>query len=166
MKESDAEDVLKWISLIAMEDNIEHVSEQMLERLLQDHKVIIEMNLYSREKAFIKTEQVDCNDDGCLILLFQILAVYFYDSSFVSDTKLLKDLETIDDDLDREGVILVRLAVTGTSMESAEAHLAQKFGVDIVPSLVLFKYGRPHRFEGEITDEKDAIAWLRSKLAS
>ena len=151
--------------MIAMEDNIEHVSEQMLERLLQDHKVIIEMNLYSREKAF-KTEQVDCNDDGCFILLFQILAVYFYDSSFVSDTKLLKDLETIDDDLDREGVILVRLAVTGTSMESAEAHLAQKFGVDIVPSLVLFKYGRPHRFEGEITDEKDAIAWLRSKLAS
>ena len=165
MKESDAEDVLKWISLIAMEDNIEHVSEQMLERLLQDHKVMIKMNLYSREKAFrIKTEQVDCNDD--LILSFQILAVYFYDSSFVSDTKLLKDLETIDDDLDREGVILVRLAVTGTSMESAEAHLAQKFGVDIVPSLVLFKYGRPHRFEGEITDEKDAIAWLRSKLAS
>ena len=51
LKESDAEDVLKWISLIAMEDNIEHVSEQMLERLLQDHKVIIEMNLYSREKA-------------------------------------------------------------------------------------------------------------------
>ena len=152
-----------------MEDNIEHVSEQMLERLLQDHKVMIKMNLYSREKAFksIKMEQVDCNDDGCLILLFQILAVYFYDSSFVSDTKLLKDLETIDDDLDREGVILVRLAVTGrTSMESAEAHLAQKFGVDIVPSLVLFKYGRPHRFEGEITDEKDAIAWLRSKLAS
>ena len=51
LKESDAEDVLRWISLIAMEDNIEHVSEQMLERLLQDHKVIIEMNLYSREKA-------------------------------------------------------------------------------------------------------------------
>ena len=51
LKESDAEDVLRWISLIAMEDNIEHVSEQMLERLLQDHKVIIK-NLCSREKAF------------------------------------------------------------------------------------------------------------------
>ena len=38
-KESDADDVLRWVSLIAMEDNIEHVSEQMLERLLQDHKV-------------------------------------------------------------------------------------------------------------------------------
>ena len=62
LKESDAENVLRWISLIAMEDNIEHVSEQMLERLLQDHKVIIEMSLYSREKAF-KMEQVDCNDD-------------------------------------------------------------------------------------------------------
>ena len=38
-KESDADAVLRWVSLIAMEDNIEHVSEQMLERLLQDHKV-------------------------------------------------------------------------------------------------------------------------------
>ena len=37
--ESDPHDVLEWVSSIAMEDNIEHISEQMLDRLLQDHKV-------------------------------------------------------------------------------------------------------------------------------
>ena len=37
--ESDADDVLQWVTIIAMEDNIEHISEQMLDRLLQDHKV-------------------------------------------------------------------------------------------------------------------------------
>ena len=94
-----------------------------------------------------------------------MLAVYFYDSTFVSDTKLLRDLETIDDDLDREGVILVRLAATGNDAESA-VNLAERFGVDIIPSLVLFKYGRPHRFEGELGDEQDAITWLREKLTS
>ena len=99
------------------------------------------------------------------LLLFQMLAVYFYDNTFSSDTKALKDLETVDDDLDREGVILVRLAATGNHANSA-FHLAEKFGVDIVPSLILFKYGRPHRFEGEISDEQDAIAWLREKLTS
>lgn len=94
-----------------------------------------------------------------------MLAVYFYDSSFSSDIKVLQDLETIDDDLDREGVILVRLAATGNDAEYP-THLAEKFNVDIVPSLVLFKYGRPHRFEGEIGDEQKAITWLREKLSS
>ena len=89
-----------------------------------------------------------------------MLAVYFYDSSFSSDIKVLRDLETIDDDLDREGVILVRLAA------EFPTHLAEKFNVDIVPSLVLFKYGRPHRFEGEIGDEQKVITWLREKLSS
>ena len=37
--ESDADDVLQWVTIIAMEDNIEHISEEMLDRLLQDHKV-------------------------------------------------------------------------------------------------------------------------------
>ena len=94
-----------------------------------------------------------------------MLAVYFYDDMFASDTKLLKDLETIDDDLDREGVILVRITTAGNDANSA-IHLAEKFAVDIVPSLVLFKYGRPHRFEGEISDEQKAISWLRTKLSS
>ena len=92
-----------------------------------------------------------------------MLAVFFYDSTFSTDTKVLQNLETIDDDLDREGVILVRLAASGNDVEG---HLAEKFGVDIVPSLVLFKYGRPHRFEGEIGDERKAIDWLREKLNS
>ena len=94
-----------------------------------------------------------------------MLAVYFYDNMFSSDTKALKGLETIDDDLDREGVILVRLAASGNNANSA-FHMAEKFGVDILPSLILFKYGRPHRFEGEISDEQDAIEWLREKLTS
>ena len=94
-----------------------------------------------------------------------MLAVYFYDTAFSADTMVLRDLETIDDDLDREGVVLVRLAAAG-NIAGSPSDLAQKFGVDIVPSLVLFKYGRPHRFDGEIGDEQMAIAWLREKLSS
>jgi hypothetical protein len=44
--ESDAKDVLQWVSLIAVEDNIEHVSEQMLERLLQDQKVHFQYTMF------------------------------------------------------------------------------------------------------------------------
>ena len=66
--EAAAADILEWVTKIAMEDNIEHVSDIMLDRLLQ-------------ERTF--------------------LAVYFYDHTFNQDKKALRDLETIDDDLDK-----------------------------------------------------------------
>jgi hypothetical protein len=71
----------------------------------------------------------------------------------------LKDLETIDDDLDREGVTLVRLA-------DSNNHYADKFELDVVPSLILFHERRPSIFKGEIGDENSVIEWLREKLAS
>ena len=54
----------------------------------------------------------------------------------------MKDLETIDDDLDREGVILVRLA-------DENGNFADKYTLDMVPALMLFHEGRPHVFKGE-----------------
>ena len=122
--EKHAEEVLDWVTKIAMEDNIEHVSDLMLERLLEE-----------------RTH----------------LAVYFYDHTFSSDKKAIHDLETIDDDLDRIGVLLVRIA------DDDGSH-AEKHGVDIVPSLVLFKRGRAHQFKGDVGDEKRAIQWLKENI--
>jgi len=68
-------------------------------------------------------------------------------------------LETIDDDLDKEGVLLVRV-----SDESGK--LAEQFRIEVVPSLVLFRNKRPYLFKGDVTDEKKAISWLKEKLAN
>ena len=75
------------------------------------------------------------------------------------DKSALKDLETIDDDLDREGVHLLRL-------QDENGELADKYELDVVPCLVLFHEKSPYIFKGEVGDENEAIKWFRATLAS
>ncbi len=69
------------------------------------------------------------------------------------------DLETIDDDLDKENVHLVRL-------EDGDGTFADKHELDMVPCLVLFHEKRPKIFKGEVSDENEAIKWFKETLAS
>ena len=78
---------------------------------------------------------------------------------FAHDKHALADLETIDDDLDREGVHLVRL-------EDTNGIYADKYELDMVPCLVLFHEKRPRVFNGQIADENEAIKWFRDTIAS
>ena len=75
------------------------------------------------------------------------------------DKSALKDLETIDDDLDLVGVHLVRL-------QDENAELADKYELDVVPCLLLFHEKSPYAFKGEIGDEKEAIKWFKETIAS
>ena len=78
---------------------------------------------------------------------------------FAHDKVALKDLETIDDDLDQLGVHLVRL-------EDGDGIYADKYELDIIPSLILFHEKRPRAFKGEVSDEEMAIEWFKETLAS
>ena len=147
-----------------MEDNIKLISEQMLEQILQDQKVCFQFTMFINKLCLVS----EIWSEMSIIvfsLLFQMLAVYFYDNTSSLDTKALKDLKAINADIDRENVILVRIAATGNNANSI-FRIAEKFGVDTVPCLILFKYGKPHRFEGEITDKQNTIAWISEKLTS
>ena len=75
------------------------------------------------------------------------------------DRYALKDLETIDDDLDKAGITLVRVA-------DENAVFAEKYEIDMVPALILFHEGRPYQFKGEVTNEEEAVKWFKKKLAS
>jgi len=86
------------------------------------------------------------------------LAVFVHDK-FAHDKNALLDLETIDDDLDRLGVHMVRL-------EDQNGEYADKYELDVVPCLVLFHEKRPRVFKGQISDEKEAIKWFREIVAS
>ena len=55
--------------------------------------------------------------------------------------KVLASLETIDDDCDRSGIILVKLD---------NPKEAQQYGIDEIPSLVYFEDTIPHLFEGNL----------------
>lgn len=85
------------------------------------------------------------------------MRTYFYFRFFAHDKHALKDLETIDDDLDREGVILVRLP-------DENGDIADKYELDVVPCLMLLHEGRSSFYKGEINDENEIIKWFRSRL--
>jgi len=87
------------------------------------------------------------------------IAVFIHDRFVTHDKSALKDLETIDDDLDREGVHLLRL-------QDENGELADKYELDVVPCLVLFHEKSPYIFKGEVGDENEAIKWFRATLAS
>merc|ERR1712079_156186 len=90
---------------------------------------------------------------------YKNIAAFVHDKHLKHDRHALKNLETIDDDLDLEGVILVRLA-------DENSKVADHYSLDMVPCLILFHEGRPYIYKGEISDENEAIKWFRKKLVS
>lgn len=64
---------------------------------------------------------------------------------------ILEDLETIDDDCDRHGIILVKL----DNREEAE-----QYGIEEIPALVYFEDKIPHLFEGNLASENEVLGWL------
>ena len=81
----------------------------------------------------------------------KILYKYFNIFRHVShDRYALKDLETIDDDLDHIGIILVRLA-------DENGAFADKHELDMVPALMLFHESRPHQYKGTSINHVDSF---------
>lgn len=64
---------------------------------------------------------------------------------------ILEDLETIDDDCDRHGIILVKL----DNREEAE-----QYGIEEIPALIYFEDKIPHLFEGNLANENEVLGWL------
>ena len=62
----------------------------------------------------------------------------------------MASLETIDDDCDRNGIILVKLD---------NPQEAQQYGIDEIPSLVYFEDTIPHLFEGNLGKQEEP--WLK-----
>src|SRR5699024_3728375 len=93
-------------------------------------------------------EQVNSRTLRGLIETSTSLAVLFYDDTSAS-TKALKDLETIDDDADRYGIPFVKIE---------DASVAKEYGLaDELPVLVYFENRLPTVYEGDLTDEDEAL---------
>jgi thioredoxin-related protein len=60
-------------------------------------------------------------------------------------------MENIDDDLEREGIIMIRL-------DNAEE--AKEYGLDHLPALVYFENKIPAIYEGDLMNEDEVLEWL------
>ena len=69
--------------------------------------------------------------------------------------KILEELETIDDDCDRHGIILVKL-------DNPEE--AAQYGIEDIPSLVYFEETIPHLYEGNLENPNEVLGWLLHQM--
>ncbi|KAG5893625.1 hypothetical protein JTB14_006291 [Gonioctena quinquepunctata] len=81
----------------------------------------------------------------------EYLAVLFYDKDDKQDIRVLNELENIDDDLEKEGIVIVRID------NDAEA---KEFGIDHLPTLVYFEDKIPSIYEGDLMNEDEVLKWL------
>ncbi|XP_018054334.1 PREDICTED: uncharacterized protein LOC108691185 isoform X3 [Atta colombica] len=79
------------------------------------------------------------------------IAVLFYDKDDKQDMRILNELENIDDDLEKEGIIIVRID------NDAEA---KEYGIDHLPTLVYFEDKIPAIYEGDLLNEDEVLEWL------
>ncbi|XP_048512846.1 uncharacterized protein LOC105690380 isoform X4 [Athalia rosae] len=86
-----------------------------------------------------------------LIETTPFLAVLFYDKDDKQDMRILNELENIDDELEKEGIVIVRMD------NDAEA---KEFGIDHLPTLVYFEEKIPAIYEGDLLNEDEVLKWL------
>ncbi|XP_012276468.1 uncharacterized protein LOC105697598 isoform X2 [Orussus abietinus] len=79
------------------------------------------------------------------------LAVLFYDKDDKQDIRILNELENIDDELEKQGIVIVRMD------NDAEA---KEFGIDHLPTLVYFEGKIPAIYEGDLLNEDEVLEWL------
>uniref|UniRef100_A0A2S2PW44 Protein disulfide-isomerase n=1 Tax=Sipha flava TaxID=143950 RepID=A0A2S2PW44_9HEMI len=79
------------------------------------------------------------------------LAVLFYDKDDREDIRILNELENIDDELDKEGIVIVRLD---------DENEAKEYGIDHLPTLVYFENKIPAIYEGDLINEEQVLKWL------
>jgi len=86
-----------------------------------------------------------------LIETTKYLAVIFYDKDDKQDIRVLNELENIDDELEKEGIVIVRID---------DADEAKEYGLDHLPALIYFENKIPALFEGDLMNEDEVLEWL------
>ncbi|XP_015123267.1 uncharacterized protein LOC107045483 isoform X2 [Diachasma alloeum] len=81
----------------------------------------------------------------------EYLAVLFYDKEDKQNMRILNELENIDDELEKEGIVILRID------NDAEA---KEYGIDHLPTLIYFEDKIPAIYEGDLLNEDDVLEWL------
>ncbi|ODM96284.1 putative protein disulfide-isomerase C1F5.02, partial [Orchesella cincta] len=121
------EEVLKWLVHQKTHDTIEEVTDEMLQKLVGTHQYVA---VYFSGPC-VEEEGAD-DPSNC--------------------DEILDELESIDDDVDEAGIIMVTTEETTFAIKT--------LGIKIFPALVLFRNEDPLIFDGELTDEDEVLSWL------
>lgn len=67
------------------------------------------------------------------------------------DIRVLNELENIDDELEKEGIVIVRID---------NKDEVKEYGLDHLPALVYFENKIPALYEGDLMNEEEVLEWL------
>uniref|UniRef100_A0AAG5DAU9 Thioredoxin domain-containing protein n=1 Tax=Anopheles atroparvus TaxID=41427 RepID=A0AAG5DAU9_ANOAO len=87
-----------------------------------------------------------------LMQMYDHVAIIFYDKDDKQDIRVLNELENIDDELEKEEIVIARL-------DNAEE--AREYGLDHLPALVYFENEIPAIYEGDLMNEEEVLEWLK-----
>lgn len=80
-----------------------------------------------------------------------MLQIISDDKDDKQDMRVLNELENIDDELEKEGIVIVRID------NAAEA---KEYGLDHLPALIYFEDKIPALYEGDLMNEDEVLEWL------
>lgn len=80
-----------------------------------------------------------------------MLQIIADDKDDKQDMRVLNELENIDDELEKEGIVIVRI-------DNAEE--AKEYGLDHLPALIYFEDKIPALYEGDLMNEDEVLEWL------
>lgn len=82
------------------------------------------------------------------------LAVVFFKDEDPTSMAALEVLEEIDDELDEAGIVFVKID---------DEKEASEYGIEVLPSLVVFENGIPNLYDGGFTDSQEVLDWITAE---
>lgn len=108
------------------------------------------LNVYLFSLFFISYDQED-TERKALRVLTDFIYFWSDDKDDKQDIRVLNELENIDDELEKEGIVIVRID------NAAEA---KEYGLDHLPALIYFENKIPALYEGDLMNEDEVLEWL------
>ncbi|XP_037806647.1 uncharacterized protein LOC119600472 isoform X5 [Lucilia sericata] len=132
-------------SIVLFERGIPHVYEG---DLMKEDELL---GWLVHQKRYSEIPEVTDEMKDKLVENTEHLAVIFYDKDDKQDIRILNELENIDDELEKEGIVIVRID------NAAEA---KEYGLDHLPALIYFENKIPALYEGDLMNEDEVLEWL------
>lgn len=141
------EDILHWLVAQLEKDEIEDVTDEMLDRLVKEGKTLAVL--------FCK-----CDEWKMKIIwldFYSYCMIIPDDNNDQRSQDVLAELENIDDECDALGITFVKID---------NVDEAKEYGIEEVPSLLYFEKGIPTVYEGRLEDETILLKWLEQQTTS
>jgi len=132
-------------TLVFFEDSIPHVYEGDLTK----EDAVLAWLIH--QKKFEEIPEITDEMKDKLVETTEHLAIFFYDKDDKQNVRILNELENIDDELEKEGIVIARMD------NEAEA---KEYGLDSLPALVYFENHIPTVYEGDLMNEDEVLEWL------